>query len=126
VIRNVIKVIVATAVYALAPVLWLFAVSTATIQMFMFLVFALVAVAVVLGRRPLRGLVKAQVTEHGSGFYVWFLIFLVVALQTVTLVRPMLASDGTITLAPRREKCFFLAHFCKTVNEDCDGSTTEP
>ena len=43
----------------------------------------------------------------------WLVVFAVVALQTVTLVRPMLAPIGT----PRTPegKCFFLMHFGESV-----------
>ena len=43
----------------------------------------------------------------------WLVVFAVVALQTVTLVRPMLAPIGT----PRTPegKCFFLMHFGEIV-----------
>ena len=43
----------------------------------------------------------------------WLVVFVVVALQAVTLVRPMLAPIGT----PRTPegKCFFLMHFGESV-----------
>ncbi len=47
------------------------------------------------------------------GLNVWLVVFVVVALQTITLVRPMLAPLGT----PREPngKCFFIMHFADSV-----------
>ena len=98
---------------ALAPVLWLFAVSTESLAFFVLLSLALVIVAVVLGARTLGGAVKAQVVDRPTGLSAWFVIFLVVALQAITLVRPMLSPIGSA-----REpdgKCFFLTHFCRSL-----------
>ena len=48
---------------ALAPVLWLFAVSTESLAFFVLLSLALVLVAIVLGARTLGGAVKAQAVD---------------------------------------------------------------
>ena len=98
---------------ALAPVLWLFAVSTESAALFVLLSFALVFVAVALGARTLGGAVKAQAVNSSTGLSAWFAIFLVVALQAITLVRPMLSPIGA-----EREpegKCFFLSYFFKSL-----------
>lgn len=98
---------------ALAPVLWLFAVSTESAPLFVLLSFALVAVAVILGARTLGGAVKAGAVQRTSGLSAWFVIFLVVALQAITLVRPMLARE--ITPPHTQGKCFFVAHFWESL-----------
>ena len=98
---------------ALAPVLWLFAVSTESAALFILLAFILVIVAVALGARTLGGAVKAQAVNTTTGLSAWFIVFLVVALQAITMVRPMLSPIGA-----EREpvgKCFFLSHFFKSL-----------
>ena len=100
---------------ALAPVLWLFAVSTESAALFILLAFMLVIVAVALGARTLGGAVKAQAVNTTAGLSAWFVVFLVVALQAITLVRPMLSPVGA-----EREpegKCFFLSHFFKSLEK---------
>ena len=100
---------------ALAPVLWLFAVSTESAALFILLSFALVFVAVALGARTLGGAVKAHAVNTTAGLSAWFVVFLVVALQAITLVRPMLSP-----IDAEREpagKCFFLSHFFKSLEK---------
>lgn len=100
---------------ALAPVLWLFAVSTESSTLFILLVFVLVIVAVALGARTLAGAVKAQAVNTTAGLSAWFVVLLVVALQAITLVRPMLSP---IDAAREPEgKCFFLSHFFKSLEK---------
>ena len=98
---------------ALAPVLWLFAVSTESVALFILLAFVLLLVAVALGARTLAGAVKAQAVDRTTGLSAWFVVFLVVALQALTLVRPMLSPIGA-----EREpegKCFFVSHFFRSL-----------
>ena len=100
---------------ALAPVLWLFAVSTESAALFILLAFMLVIVAVALGVRTIGGAVKAQAVNATAGLSAWFVVFLVVALQAITLVRPMLSPIGA-----EREpegKCFFVSHFFRSLEK---------
>ena len=100
---------------ALAPVLWLFAVSTESAALFILLAFILVIVAVALGARTLGGAVKAQAVNTTAGLSAWFVVFLVVALQAITLVRPMLSP-----IDAEREpegKCFFVSHFFRSLEK---------
>ena len=94
---------------ALSPIMWLFSVSTELVGFIMFFSCALAAVAVCFAQRPLlcakeRGLVISLV-----GMRVWFFVLIVVALQSVTLVRPMLSPLGAERTP--QGKCFFLEHF---------------
>ena len=100
---------------ALAPVLWLFAVSTESQALFVLLSFALVFVAVILGARTLRGAVKAQAVVRTTGLSAWFVVFLVVALQAITLVRPMLSPIGAERTP--EGKTFFLSHFFQSMEK---------
>ena len=107
--------VILTLCAALAPVLWLFAVSTESAALFILLAFVLVVVAVALGARTLGGAVKAEAVNTTAGLSVWFVIFLVVALQAITLVRPMLSPVGA-----EREpegKCFFVSHFFRSLEK---------
>ena len=106
---------------ALAPVLWLFAVSTESAALFILLAFVLVFVAIALGARTLGGAVKAEAVNTTAGLSAWFVVFLVVALQAITLVRPMLSPIG----AERKPdgKCFFFSHFTQCLVQDL---TKEP
>lgn len=102
---------------ALAPVLWLFAVSTESMALFILLIFALILIAVILGARTLSGIVKARAVNRGSGLSAWFAIFLFVALQMITVIRPMLTTDAKSKLEQSQGKCFFLKHFSDSMGE---------
>lgn len=96
---------------ALAPIMWLFAVSTEWCGFIVVFAALLAGVAVCFAQRPIDGAVRRQVIASAVGFRVWFFVFVVVALQTVTLVRPMLSPIGA---KPSVEgKCFFFEHFVK-------------
>lgn len=98
---------------ALAPVLWLFAVSTESMVFIVFFACALAAVAAHFAHRPLFCAVERKVVGSVTVLRVWFLIFLLVALQTVTLMRPMLSPLGS-SRSPQG-KCFFLEHLQHSV-----------
>lgn len=100
---------------ALAPVLWLFAVSTESASVFVLLSFALIVVAVALGARTLGGAVKAEAVNNTAGLSAWFAVFLVVALQAITLVRPMLSPIGAAR-APEGKR-FFVSHFIQSLEK---------
>ena len=94
---------------------WLFSVSTESVGFIVFFSCGLVAVAVYFAQRPLlcakeRGLVISLV-----GMRVWFFVLIVVALQSVTLVRPMLSPLGAERTP--QGKCFFLEHFKSAILE---------
>lgn len=97
---------------ALAPILWLFAVSTEAVGFIVMFACVLGGVALTFAYRPFVGAVAKGIVASSAGFKVWFFLFIVVALQAITLVRPMLAPIGT----PREPegKCFFVRHFAQT------------
>ena len=97
---------------ALAPILWLFAVSTEAVGFIVMFACVLGGVALTFAYRPFVGAVAKGIAASSAGFKVWFFLFIVVALQAITLVRPMLAPVG----APREPegKCFFVRHFAQT------------
>lgn len=97
---------------ALAPILWLFAVSTEAVGFIVMFACVLGGVALTFAYRPFVGAVAKGIAASSAGFKVWFFLFIIVALQAITLVRPMLAPIGT----PREPegKCFFVRHFAQT------------
>ena len=98
---------------ALSPILWLFSVSTENVGFIIGLSNLLGMVSLAFVTRPIAAAVRKGLVANGVGLKAWLVVFAVVALQTVTLVRPMLAPIGT----PRTPegKCFFLMHFGDSV-----------
>ncbi|MBO7684374.1 MAG: hypothetical protein J6T51_06590 [Kiritimatiellae bacterium] len=98
---------------ALSPILWLFSVSTEKVAFIVVLSCFLAALSLVFVMSPINAAAEKGVVANRAGLHLWLIVFAIVALQTVTLVRPMLAPIGT----PRTPegKCFFLMHFGKSV-----------
>ena len=98
---------------ALSPILWLFSVSTENAAFIVVLSCILAALALGFVARPIVAAAEKGIVANRAGLHMWLVVFAVVALQTVTLVRPMLAPIGT----PRTPegKCFFLMHFGDSV-----------
>ena len=101
---------------ALAPILWLFSVSTEKVAFIVVLSCFLAALSLVFVARPVAAAAEKGIVVNKAGLHLWLVVFAVVALQTVTLVRPMLAPIGT----PRMPegKCFFLMHFGEAVGHN--------
>ena len=98
---------------ALSPILWLFSVSTENVAFTICLSCALAALSLAFVVRPIAAVAQKGIVAKTAGLHIWLVVFAIVALQTITLVRPMLAPIGT----PREPdgKCFFLMHFGKSV-----------
>ena len=111
---------------ALAPVLWLFAVSSSSAAFVTALAVLLAVPTVWLAVRPAIGLQTAGGVRSTAGLRLWLAVLAVVALQTVTLLRPMLAApekpaEGEAATAEAAapsapEKMFFLEHFVRTLD----------
>ena len=101
---------------ALSPILWLFSVSTEKAAFIVVLSCLLAALALGFVTRPIAAAAEKGIVANRAGLHMWLVVFAVVALQTVTLVRPMLAPIGT----PRKPegKCFFLMHFGEAVGHN--------
>ena len=101
---------------ALSPILWLFSVSTEKAAFIVVLSCLLAALALGFVTRPIAAAAEKGIVANIAGLHMWLVVFAVVALQTVTLVRPMLAPIGT----PRTPsgKCFFLMHFGEAVGHN--------
>lgn len=104
---------------ALSPILWLFAVSTASVGFFTVFALAIAAVAAIFARRPIHAVASIGEVTNTAGLRVWFVVFMIVALQAVTLVRPMLSPLGERATPPG--KCFFVRHFYHALFESTEG-----
>ena len=112
--------------------LWLFAVSSSSPGFVTALAVLLAVPAAWFAVRPALGLMRAGGVRSTAGLRLWLAVLAVVALQTVTLLRPMLApaepagKDGeaaaakTASAAP--EKMFFLEHFVRTLDSSSSSA----
>ena len=112
---------------ALAPVLWLFAVSSSSAAFVVVLAVLLAIPAASYAMRPAAGLQRVGGIRTSAGLRLWFAVLAIVALQTVTLLRPMLAAPAapdaegadpaakTAEKSPEPKKMFFLEHFGRTL-----------
>ena len=99
---------------AMSPVLWLFAVSTASAKIFVLLAMTLAATSLFMAMRLAKCALASGIVSSRVGIYVWFAIFTAVALQSLTLVRPILSQGDGKTPA---RKCIFVQHFVMTMME---------
>ncbi|MBM4148476.1 MAG: hypothetical protein FJ224_05480 [Lentisphaerae bacterium] len=93
----------------LAPVVWLFSVSTNSAAFMTVLTLALWCVALSFAGRYAGRLKGTPLFQRQSGIKLWLLILTVVVFQMTTCLRPMLAKSQTGLWAG--EKKFFLSHF---------------
>lgn len=93
----------------LAPVAWLFAVSTASLPFIVILALMIWLIALSFAARYVGKLKAHPLFQRQGGIKLWFLILIVVTLQMTTCMRPMLGKPekGWWT----GEKKFFLSHF---------------
>ena len=91
----------------LAPVAWLFAVSTSSLEFWL--------VAIGFAGRFVDKLRAVPLFQRQAGLKLWFAILLLVTLQMATCMRPMLAKPGERGWFTS-EKQFFLAHFGHALN----------
>ena len=101
---------------ALAPVAWLFAVSTTSLSFVAMLAFLLWLVAIGFAARFVEKLKANALFQRQTGIKLWFFILMLVTLQMATCMRPMLSQsdDGWWT----SKKQFFLAHFVATLEAE--------
>ena len=99
----------------LAPVAWLFAVSTSSMGFVAMLVFLLWLVAIGFAGRFVDKLRAAPLFQRQAGLKLWFAILMLVTVQMATCMRPMLEKPGERGWFTS-EKQFFLAHFGHALN----------
>lgn len=97
----------------LAPVGWLFAVSTASLPFVVILSFGIWLIAIIFADRYVGKLKAVSLFANQVGIKVWFFILVVVSLQMTTCMRPLLGSSGKMGLPEK--KMFFLEHFFSVI-----------
>lgn len=99
----------------LAPVAWLFAVSTNNVAFVTLLTFLIWIVAVGFATRFVEKLKARPILQRQAGIKLWFVILVLVTLQMTTCMRPMLAKpdEGWWT----GQKAFFLSHYGSILNQ---------
>ena len=99
----------------LAPVAWLFAVSTKSLSFLTLLAFLIWLVAIGFAGRYVDKLGAHPLLARQAGIRIWFLILILVTLQMATCMRPLLSTSdrGWWT----SEKQFFLSHFGSTFQD---------
>ncbi len=95
----------------LAPVGWLFAVSTASLPFIVILSFAIWLVAIIFADRYVGKLKAVSLFSNQAGIKTWFVILVIVSLQMTTCMRPLLGTSGTGKGVLAGGKMFFLEHF---------------
>ena len=108
----------------LAPVAWLFAVSTDSEQFIVLLALGLWFIGTAFALRYIMRLEVHALFRRSQGIKAWFLVFILVTLQMTTCLRPILdAPDkGWWTT----DKKFFLTHFFAVFQVDGAASEIRP
>jgi hypothetical protein len=94
---------------ALAPVVWLFAVSTSSLPFVVMLDLAIWFVGLTFAIRLIGRWKQTALLRQTGGVRVWFLVLALTSLQMVTFLRPVLTAPGESWWTPGKQ--FFLAHF---------------
>ena len=102
--------------FALAPVAWLFAVSTANLPFVALLAFLLWLVALGFAARFADKLGANPLFRRRAGVNLWLCILALATLQMATCLRPMLARPDQGWRDSG--KLFFLSHFAQTLQAD--------
>ena len=99
----------------LAPVAWLFAVSTENISFVVMLALIIWLLAAMFTARYVNRMNENKAFQHQAGIKVWFVILTIVTMQMVTYLRPILVKpeNGWWTA----NKMFFLEHFGSALND---------
>jgi hypothetical protein len=97
-----------------APVAWIFSESTESVAMMGALHLAFWFVAVGFGLKFLHTGFRHTSLRGNEGVSVWTIIFVAVALQMTTALRPILGTADTML---PQEKKFFLAHWADNMND---------
>ena len=101
-----------------APVAWIFSQSTESLAWMGTLHLVFWFIATIFGLRFLEaGFSHSNARSH-AGFHTWVIIFLLVALQMTTALRPILGKADTFL---PKEKQFFGAHWVDCLKATNDG-----
>ena len=106
---------------ALAPVTWLFAVSTDSLAFVVVLNVAIWFLCVGFSLRLFGRLSVIDPVRHAFGAKWWLVIYVVVSLQMATTMRPLLGTPAEGWWTPGKK--FFVAHFIDSIDEGHAGGT---
>ena len=98
-------------VVGLAPVAWLFAVSTESLSFVVVMALVVWLAALPFAARFLRRANEVGLLKRQNGLRLWFAILIVVTLQMTTVMRPMLVAPKEGERIIATGKMFFLRHF---------------
>ena len=98
----------------LAPVVWLFAVSTNSASFRVILALLIWLIALCFGAKYVGKLRANPLFQRQGGIKLWFIILTIVTLQMATCMRPMLVKPEKGWWVS--EKKFFLTHFGSTLD----------
>ncbi len=104
-----------------APVAWVFSQSTASLAWMGALHLTFWAIAAFFGARFL-GAAFAHLVKSRAGIRLWTAIYLMVALQMTTALRPLVGTADTFLPV---EKKFFLAHWAEVLDESVKATPTQ-
>jgi len=101
-----------------APVAWIFSQSTSSLAWMGTLHLGFWFIATIFGLRFLEaGFSYSQARSH-AGFYTWVIIFLLVAVQMTTALRPILGKSDTFL---PKDKKFFAVYWGDCLSKSIDG-----
>jgi hypothetical protein len=106
-----------------APVAWIFSQSTDSVTWMGGLHIVFWCVATAFGVRFLKQGFSRTEAKSQAGVNVWIIIFLLVALQMTTALRPIVGKSDTFFPA---EKKFFIAHWVDCLNEKWSSPKANP
>ena len=102
----------------LAPVAWLFAVSTESITFVAILALTILFVALVFAGRYIGKLQHHVLFKQQAGIKIWVVIITVVALQMATCMRPIITAPEKSWWT--NQKAFFLSHFGNMIEDEAE------
>jgi hypothetical protein len=106
-----------------APVAWLFSQSTESVAMMGGLHLVFWFIATCFGLRFLSHAFSESQARTKAGLYTWTVVFLLVAVQMTTALRPLVGTAKTFLPDPK-EKKFFLAHWADCLKAPPPSTTT--
>jgi hypothetical protein len=105
-----------------APVAWIFSQSTESLVWMGALHLVFWFVATLFGIRFMKAGFSHANARSQAGINVWVVIFLLVAVQMTTAMRPILGKSGTFLPA---KKQFFIGHWADCIDQAMKGQTNE-
>jgi hypothetical protein len=106
-----------------APVAWIFSQSTESLAWMGTLHLVFWCIATIFGLRFLEaGFSQSNARSH-AGFHTWVIIFLLVAVQMTTALRPILGKSATFLPT---QKQFFVSHWGDCLKATGNGLKSEP